>query len=226
MEFFRIEEKQMKKIFIIGLVVFVAAMVLAIAALFEPVGYSARATFECATQLDARKAESCRGIDERKRVCDAIDGFFRNKTSLAKSFRAKHAGCCDDAVMVSNAFATCLMKVREISDREPTIVDAHVSAKSEALACLMVDFLVDGFRSWLESQSQIAFDKNTAEFRVAISKARQSGREPDCALVGRLASAKEAFERDRLKIRVIERPHVVSVRRVWKKLFNVDKEVR
>ena len=186
------------------LFVILAAVAYAIAAMLKPVEYSACAAFECATQLDARESEPRRVISERWRVCDAVERF--------------------SAAMASNALATCQMEVREIPGRELPIVNVRVSAKSDAMACSIADFLVDDFCAWLESQNQIAFDKNTAEIRVAISEARQSGREPDRGLVERLASAQEVFDRDGLKVRVVERAHVVSVKRVWQKVRSLSKE--
>lgn len=188
----------MKRKAIVAHVIFGGVAVVAIAALLKPVEYSVLASFECATQLDARESEPRRVIAERRRVCDAVERF--------------------SAAMASNALATCQMEVREMPDRELPIVDVRVSAKSEAMACSIADFLADDFCAWLELQNQIAFDKNTAEIRVAISEARQSGREPDRGLAERLTSAKEVLERDGLKVRVVERAHVVSVKRVWQEV--------
>ena len=214
----------MKRRFLIVLAVLVAATVVAIVTLLKPVGYSACVSLECAMQLDAREFESRSMFAERRRVCDAVERFRRNCPTRAKAFCTRHPELCDDVVMVSNALVTCQMKVRDVAGRVPPIVDVRVSAKNDALACSMADFLADDFSAWLESQSQIAFDKNTAELRVAISKAWQSGRVPDSVLVDRLAYAKAVFDQDRLKVRVIERSHVVTVQRAWQRMWS--KEVK
>ncbi len=214
----------MKRRFLIVLAVLVAATVVAIVTLLKPVGYSACVSLECAMQLDAREFESRSMFAERRRVCESVERFCRGCSRQAKAFCTRHPELCDDVAMVSNALATCQMKVREGTDRDPPIVDVLVSAKNDALACLMADFLADDFCEWLESQSRIEFDKNTAELRFAISKARQAGRVPDSAFVDRLAYAKAILDQDRLKVRVIERSHVVTVQRAWQRMWS--KEVK
>lgn len=214
----------MKRGFLVALAVLVAATVVATVVLLKPVGYSACVSLECAMQFDARESESRRMFAERRRVCDAVERFCRGSSRQAKAFCTRHPELCDDVAMFSNALATCQMKVREGTNRDPPIVDVRVSAKNDALACSMADFLADDFCEWLESQSRIEFDKNTAELRVAISKARQSGRVPDSALVDRLASARAAFDQDRLKVRVVERSHVVTVQRAWQRVWSKEVE--